>query len=123
MVVDTIFGIEAVDAAVVSLDFDIERCVRRCLVERQTAGTTLRGGISFEGIWRLWRRMKPRRCATEARQEASSQVMPRITGTESSVATKIVSRATITPRSYRIAKVKTFCAVGSAAITVTASKS
>jgi hypothetical protein len=34
-----------------------------------------------------------------ARQAASSQVMAKITGTESSVATKIVSRAKITPRS------------------------
>ena len=33
------------------------------------------------------------------RQEASSQVMAKITGTESSVATKMVSRAKITPRS------------------------
>ena len=32
-------------------------------------------------------------------QEASSQVMAKITGTESSVATKMVSRAKITPRS------------------------
>ena len=33
------------------------------------------------------------------RQEASSQVMAKITGTESRVATKMVSRAKITPRS------------------------
>ena len=44
-------------------------------------------------------RLKPRRGATEESQEARSQVMPKITGTESSVATKIVSRAKITPRS------------------------
>ena len=37
--------------------------------------------------------------ARRASQKASSQVMPKITGTESSVATKIVSRAKITPRS------------------------
>jgi len=37
--------------------------------------------------------------AAKERQEASSQVMAKITGTESSVATKMVSRAKITPRS------------------------
>jgi hypothetical protein len=37
--------------------------------------------------------------AAEPSQKASSQVMPKITGTESNVATKIVSRAKITPRS------------------------
>jgi hypothetical protein len=58
-----------------------------------------------------------------SRYEASSHVMIKITGTESSVATKITSRAKITPRSYRMANVKTFCAVGSAAITVTARRS
>src|SRR5215211_1204438 len=37
--------------------------------------------------------------AAEPSQKASRQVMPKITGTESNVATKIVSRAKITPRS------------------------
>jgi hypothetical protein len=52
---------------------------------------------------RFWRADHARRRglqrSMEKHQEASSQVMAKITGTESSVATKIVSRAKITPRS------------------------
>ena len=41
----------------------------------------------------------PHTVPRRASQKASSQVMTKITGTESNVATKIVSRAKITPRS------------------------
>ena len=71
------------------------RCsASRLWMARECLGLDL-DPLSHLKTWCARSRCDVRRC----HQEASSQVMIKITGTESTVATKIMSRAKITPRS------------------------